>query len=82
VALNVVLGVDVGIGMCESVGILSQCEHNMSQRKLTRSSQGATWELVTVVGNYKLIQAKFNVYKFVFFHLTDQIKLKHYIIYC
>ncbi len=50
-ALNVVVGVDVGIGMCVSVGILSQCEHDMSQRKLTRSSQGATWELVTVVGN-------------------------------
>ena len=50
-ALNVVVGVDVGIGMCVSVGILSQYEHDMSQRKLTRSSQGATWELVTVVGN-------------------------------
>ncbi len=50
-ALNVVVGVDVGIGMCVSVGILSQYEHEMSQRKLTRSSQGATWELVTVVGN-------------------------------
>jgi hypothetical protein len=29
VALNVVVGVDVGIGMCVSVGILSQYEQDM-----------------------------------------------------